>query len=48
MVVFAKPYRGPSGAELQAYEWKHTLQETVDKRGEDAGAYLERWLRCST
>jgi hypothetical protein len=28
LVEFAKPYRGPSGAVLQAYEWKHTLQAT--------------------
>ncbi|MEY3895197.1 MAG: hypothetical protein RLZZ214_716, partial [Verrucomicrobiota bacterium] len=48
LVEFAKPYRGPSGAELQAYEWKHTLQETVDKRGEDAAVRVSNWEDAAT
>ena len=48
LVEFAKPYRGPSGAELQAYEWKHTLQETVDKRGEDSAVRVSNWEDAAT
>lgn len=48
MVEFAKPYRGPSGASLVAYEWKHELKETIDKRGEDSAVRVSNWNEAAT
>lgn len=48
LVEFAKPYRGPSGASLVAYEWKHELKETVDKRGEDSAVRVSNWNESAT
>ncbi|MEY4243547.1 MAG: hypothetical protein RLZZ245_1132, partial [Verrucomicrobiota bacterium] len=48
LIEFAKPYRGPSGASLVAYEWKHELKETIDKRGEDSAVRVSNWNEAAT
>ncbi|MEI6352294.1 MAG: hypothetical protein WCP06_14460, partial [Verrucomicrobiota bacterium] len=48
MVEFKKPFRGPSGAAMVAYEWKNQLVEGVDKRGEDKVERVSDWNKAAT
>ncbi|MEI7911869.1 MAG: hypothetical protein WCK77_19740 [Verrucomicrobiota bacterium] len=48
MVEFKKPFRGPSGAAMVAYEWMHEMKEGVDKRGEDKVERVSDWNKAAT
>ncbi len=48
MVEFKKPFRGPSGAALVAYDWKNQLVDGVDKRGEDKVERVSDWNKAAT
>jgi hypothetical protein len=48
LVEFKRPITGPSGAKLAAYEWKYRLEDTVDKRGEDAAVRVSNWEESQT
>lgn len=45
-VTFKTPYVGKTGAKLVGYEWKWTLEEYVDKRGEDRVGRRSDWAEA--
>lgn len=48
LIAFEKPYKGPSGSALVAYEWKHKMEEAVDNRGEDVVRRVSDWNEAAT
>ncbi|MEI7532873.1 MAG: sigma-70 family RNA polymerase sigma factor [Verrucomicrobiae bacterium] len=42
-IVFKTPYRGPSGAEVTAYQWKYKVIGEIDKRGEEISKRISDW-----
>ena len=43
VIEFATPIVGPSGAKLTSYEWKYTVEEDVDARGEERKRRVSDW-----
>jgi hypothetical protein len=42
-INFPKPFVGPSGAKLVAYEWKFKPEEYINKQGDDAVRRVSDW-----